>query len=113
MSYNNQNFRSKIEAFFARKLDEAGISWEYESQTYTVFQGFQFRTEKVRPITYTPDFQGEGWIVELKGWSNDSWPLRLKLWKKYMEDNNMPQEYFVLRTQQDCLKFIKAIKEED
>lgn len=72
-----------------------------------------FRNEKVRPITYKPDFIGDGWIVELKGFGNESWPLRLKLWKKYMEDFKLPHEYFVLKTQQDCLKFIAAIKEED
>lgn len=111
--YNNQAFRSKLEAYFARKLDDANIPWEYEAHTYETFPGFMFRNEKVRPIKYTPDFVGNGWIVEIKGWGNEQWALRVKLWKKYMEDNNMPHEYFVLTTQQDCLKFIAAIQEED
>ena len=38
----------------------------------------------LRAITYTPDFVGRGFIIECKGRPNESFPIRWKLFKKYI-----------------------------
>ena len=40
--------------------------------------------KKVLNIKYTPDFVGEGFIIETKGRANEAFPLRWKMFKYLM-----------------------------
>jgi hypothetical protein len=40
--------------------------------------------KKILNIKYTPDFIGKGFIIETKGRANESFPLRWKMFKRYV-----------------------------
>jgi hypothetical protein len=74
--YNDIKFDSKLELFAYKTLSEAGIVSEYNNKVFTLIPAFAFGNEKVRPITYKPDFVGNRWVMEIKGFASDSFPLR-------------------------------------
>lgn len=61
-------------------------------------------------MTYLPDFVGNGFIIECKGFSTDTWPLREKLFKYYLS-NNMPNiKFYVVRNQKEVDKLITELR---
>jgi hypothetical protein len=123
------NFRSLLEAFCYRKLKEAGIKNDYEKHKFVLLEGFHYpeqrledngktgykdkKTHKVRDITYTPDFvdpQGR-WIIECKGYANERFPLKWKMFMKQMAEKDNPPALFVPRNQNQVLTTIEAILE--
>ena len=92
---SQSKFRSKFEVTCAEKLLEAGIEFEYEPHAITLTEGFTTKarswernrktfkevSSKIRPITYTPDFVGKGWIIETKGMRTPDFNLKWKLLK--------------------------------
>jgi len=64
----------------------------------------------VRAITYTPDFVGDGWVIETKGFvpSNHSFPLRFKLFLDHVKDDRL--EVFVPKNQGQVDEVIKHLK---
>jgi len=130
--YKGIKFRSKLELFTYIKLEEAGIKALYEEKKYTLMEGFYFESisvepstraatrgqfmsnaYKVRNITYTPDFvdPNDKWIIEVKGFANDTFPLKWKLFKKHLQDsgNDIPILYLP-KNQGHVLKVIDMIK---
>lgn len=66
--------------------------------------------KKIRAMTYLPDFVGNGFIIECKGFGNDAWPLREKLFKYYLS-NNMPDiKFYVVRNQREVDKLITELR---
>lgn len=109
MKYNNQpskKYKSKLEHYCAKKLTEAQIPFEYESVTYTLVPSFHYTnvsyetyTKKrkkvyeqqrpfVRPVTYTPDFIGDGWIIETKGYETSDFKIKWKMFKLMLLNTN-------------------------
>ena len=94
-------FASGLEAYMYKALKAAKIDAAYEGSTYTIFQGFDLNKtvyercangkgdyknrghKTIRKISYTPDFIGDGFIIECKGRPNESFPIRWKLFKKF------------------------------
>ena len=117
---------SNLEAHMYRALKAAKIPFEYEKKSYVLMEGFHFPNKsyerqsngrgymvdrggkKVRSITYLPDFEGDGWIIECKGYANDSFPLRYKLFKQLMKD----EDVVLLKPQNrsECLEAVEIIK---
>lgn len=61
-------------------------------------------------MTYLPDFVGNGFIIECKGFGNDAWPLREKLFKYYLS-NNMPNiKFYVVRNQKEVDKLVTELR---
>ena len=97
-------FKSGLEAYMYTALKEAGIKAQYEGVKYELTPSFDFKnkcyerqanskgefkdrsSKKIRGIKYTPDFIGDNFIIECKGRPNESFPLRWKLFKKYIEN---------------------------
>ncbi len=123
------NFRSLLEAFCYRKLKEAGISSDYEKHKYVLLEGFHYpessyedngktgyldkKKNKVRDITYTPDFvdpKGR-WVIECKGYANERFPLKWKMFKALLMKQDDPPVLFVPRNQAQCIKTVEAILE--
>ena len=77
------HFRSKLELYTYEAFMNAGIPVLYEPKHFTLLEKFEYNGEKIRPITYLPDFIGKyngmRFIVECKGLMGDSFPLRYKL----------------------------------
>lgn len=113
LTYKGIKFNSKLEVFMYKQLELLKTPFKYEGRSYTVFPGFTYQDEKIRPITYTPDFRLDNYpvIIEVKGRPNDSFPLRLKLFKKTLIENNDVCDYFLPHNQRECLEVIRTIKE--
>lgn len=139
ITYEGIQFRSGLEAFCYKKLKEAGIEALYEQKTYVIHPKFicgfssmeqvvrrrakgakikdvQFTDTKgvIKPITYTPDFTDTGedpqeFIIECKGWCNDTFPLKVKMFKKLLTDNNFKGTYYIPRNQRQVLLVVEQI----
>lgn len=106
--YDGIKFRSKLETYTYKKLKEANIYSEYEQHRYELLPAFTFQGNKVRAITYLPDFVGENFIIECKGFPNEAWPLREKLFKYYLRDTKY--KFYIVHTQKEVDKLISKLK---
>lgn len=122
-------FKSKLEESFYKTLVAAGLEPDYELTKFVLVEGFKptvpfynrnkskvFRMDmvKVRDITYTPDFtilyNDTLFIIEAKGIENDTFPLKKKLFRRFLESMEMPCVYFEVHTKKELLEVIKIIK---
>ncbi len=122
-------FASGLEKYMYQALKDAGIDAVYEGRTYTIFPEFEFPNvcvercangkgefknrgqKKILPIKYTPDFIGEGFKIECKGRSNESFPIRWKLIKKVVSNTDPHVIIYKPQNQKECDKTIKLILE--
>ena len=106
--YDGIKFRSKLETYTYKKLKEANIYSEYEQHRYELLPAFTFQGSKIRAITYLPDFVGDNFIIECKGFPNEAWPLREKLFKYYLKDTEY--KFYIVHTQKEVDKLISELK---
>ena len=88
--YKGKKFRSTLEAQTAKTLDALGIPYRYEERKIVLQEGFRcpYQKDKVRAITYTPDFEiGSSILLECKGFETPEWKIKKKLLFKYLEEN--------------------------
>src|SRR4030042_244646 len=129
ISYNEITFKSKLELYCYKKLTELKIKFKYEEITFELIPSFVFENDSyelykkkgnryfgpqrnnIRGINYTPDFVGNGWIIETKGNPNDVFPVKWKLFKKYLTDNNIHINLFMPRNQKQIDEIITVIHE--
>lgn len=69
------------------------------------------KSKNLQKISYKPDFVGNNWIIETKGLMSDSFPLRWKLFKKYLMNNNMQYDLFMPKNHAQIDSCIQMIKE--
>jgi hypothetical protein len=128
VTFDGIKFASGLEKYMYIALKKAKIKAKYEGKTYTVQEGFEFKNEsyerqsngkgdlvnrgckKILPIKYTPDFVSPSFIIECKGRANESFPMRWKLFKKYVNDNLKHVTLFKPQNQKECDKVIELIK---
>ena len=121
-------FASGLEKYMYQALKDAKIKAQYEGKTFTVSEGFNFPNisiercangkgdyknrgeKKVLPIRYTPDFVGDGFIIECKGRANESFPLRWKLFKKVVSSEHPHVIIYKPQNQKECDDTIKSIQ---
>ena len=111
IEYDGIKFRSKLEAYCYKKLKEANIYAEYEQHRYTLLPNFKFDNKTIRAITYLPDFVGKNFVIECKGYANESFPLREKLFKYYLTKNEPHMQYFLVKTQKQIDALIDKLKQ--
>ena len=104
------NFRSKLECYTYEAFMEAGIPVKYEPKHFELLPRFEYLGEKIRPITYLPDFIGKNFIVECKGLMGDSFPLRYKLFKYYLKRHRSKKRCYLVRNHKQVDEMIKEIK---
>lgn len=120
IKYDGINFSSGLERYMYMALQKAKIKADYEGQSYTLINGFDFTSEsyerqsngkgdftnrgnkRVLPITYTPDFIGNNFIIECKGRANESFPIRWKLFKKHVSENMPNFTLYKPQNQSEC-----------
>lgn len=87
--WNGIKFRSSLEAETAKTLDALGIPYRYEERKIVLQEGFRcaFQKEKVRDLTYTPDFEVGDIMLECKGFETPEWKIKKKLLFKYLMEN--------------------------
>ena len=125
--YDNIAFASGLEKYMYQALKKAKVKAEYEGQTYTLIDGFEFETasyerqsngkgefvdrgnKKILPIKYTPDFVGDGFIIETKGRANESFPMRWKLFKRFINRSYPRVTLYKPQNQKECDQVIELI----
>jgi len=127
VTYDGIKFASVLEKYMYLALKKAKIKARYEGETYVVQEGFEFDTtsyerqgngkgefkdrgnKKILPIKYTPDFVSPSFIIECKGRANESFPLRWKMFKKYVKANLPRVTIYKPQNQKECDKVIELI----
>ncbi len=127
VTYDGIKFASGLEKYMYIALKKAKIKAKYEGQTYTIQEGFIFENEsyerqsngkgefknrgnkKILPIKYTPDFVSNNFIIECKGRANESFPMRWKLFKKYVKANMPRVTLYKPQNQKECDTVIELI----
>ena len=120
-------FKSGLEAYMYTALKEAGIKAKYEGVSYELIPSFDFKNKsyekqsngkgeykdrgstKIRKISYTPDFTGRGFIIECKGRANESFPIRWKLFKKYVSERLCSVTLYKPQNQKQCDETVSLI----
>ena len=135
---NLGRYKSSIEKYCADQLNEHGLAFDYEEETFELMEKFKFpnkyfkmtakgktmsdRTNStILPITYTPDFVGRDykWIIETKGYlpSHHDFTMRWKLFLRYLV--GMDSDYIVFlaknsgQVDQAIQEILESIKNED
>jgi len=128
VTHDGVKFASGLEKHMYIALKKARIKAEYEGETFTLIDGFMFDSssyerqsngkgdmvdrgnKKILPIRYTPDFVGDGFIIECKGRANESFPMRWKLFKRYVKENLPGVDLYKPQNQKECEVVIQLIK---
>ena len=128
VTYDGIKFASGLEKYMYIALKEAKIKAVYEGQTYIIQEGFEFKnksyerqangkgqmvnrgSKKILPIKYTPDFISDSFIIECKGRANESFPIRWKMFKKYVKVNLKHVTLYKPQNQKECDEVINLIK---
>ena len=125
--YKGITFQSKLELYCYKTLNSFKIPVDYEKTTFTIFDALVYpqacyegtkkklynKGSKIRAITYTPDFvdpKGK-WIIETKGYANESFPLRWKLFKKHLKDTKQQYVLFMPRNKAQVDEVVELIKQ--
>lgn len=131
--YDNIEFKSNLEVMVYKTLKEEEFTPEYETKKYILWKGFKptipfydkckttkelkLNTKKIIDTTYTPDFtftyNNKFIIIEAKGKENDVFPIKKKLFRKYLEENIANAIYFEIFNKKQLLQAIKIIKNEE
>lgn len=127
ISYDGIKFASGLERYMYMQLKKHKIKAKYEGETYEIFPGFNFPNEayercangkgeyknrgskKILNIKYTPDFIGDGFIIECKGRANESFPLRWKMFKRYCAEHMPNIVLYKPQNQKECDETIRLI----
>lgn len=140
--YNGIKFRSQLEVTTYKTLIEYGFTPKYEEEAFILWDGFipsvpfytknkfkrknhnievlsPFTVKDKRPVqcaVYVPDFtfdyKGRHIIVEVKGFSTDTFKYRFKLFRKSLEcredkDKLEIWEIFTKKQLLDCIRILK------
>ena len=129
VTFDGINFASGLERYMYQALKKAKIQTQYEGCTFTLQEGFMFDVDsyerqsngkgdmvnrankKILPIRYTPDFVSHDYVIECKGRANESFPLRWKMFKKYVNHKMKHVTLYKPQNQKECDKVIELIIE--
>ena len=129
ISYDGINFSSGLERYTYMALKKEKLFEGYENETFIIVEGFEFVDhvyerqsngkgeytnrggKKILPIKYTPDFVGRDYIIECKGFANESFPMRWKLFKKWVTENNTGKTLYKPQNQKEVDRTIQLILE--
>ena len=125
--FDGITFASGLERYMYQVLKKAKVKADYEGETYTLIDGFNFDNKsherqsngkgdfvnrgnkKILPIKYTPDFVGRDFVIECKGRANESFPMRWKLFKRFINRRYPHVTLYKPQNQKECDKVIELI----
>lgn len=130
LEYDGISFKSKLEKMAYQTLKEQGFPVLYEPKKFIIWEGFRpnvpfynkdastrmlkMDSKKVIDISYTPDLMFEYndhlIIIEMKGFENNTYPLKKKIFRKWLESNYPNSIYFEIFTKRQLLQAIDIIK---
>ena len=127
VTYDGIKFASGLEKYMYQALKRAGIHAVYEGATFVLQEDFIFNInsyerqangkgemvnrgqKKIQNIKYTPDFVSSSFIIECKGRANESFPLRWKMFKKYVNWKMKHVTLYKPQNQKECDNVIELI----
>ena len=127
VSFDGIQFASGLEKYMYQALKKAKIHAIYEGATFELQKGFMFDVDsyerqgngkgtminrgqkKILNIKYTPDFVSPSFIIECKGRANESFPLRWKMFKKYVKYKMKHVTLYKPQNQKECDVVIELI----
>ncbi len=127
VTFDGIKFASGLEKYMYQALKNAKIKSKYEGETYILQESFEFENKsyerqsngksemvnrgqkKILNIKYTPDFVSDSFIIECKGRANESFPLRWKMFKKYVNWKMKHVTLYKPQNQKECDEVIKLI----
>ena len=127
VSLDGIQFASGLEKYMYQALKNAKIHAIYEGTTFELQKGFMFNIDsyerqgngkgtminrgqkKILNIKYTPDFVSPSFIIECKGRANESFPLRWKMFKKYVNNKLKHVTLYKPQNQKECDEVINLI----
>ena len=127
VSFNGITFASGLEKYMYIALKKAKIHAVYEGATFVLQESFDFKIDsyerqangkgdmvnrgqkKIQNIKYTPDFVSSSFIIECKGRANESFPMRWKMFKKYVNHKMKHVTLYKPQNQKECDKVIELI----
>ena len=127
VSFDGIQFASGLEKYMYIALKKAKIGAVYEGAVFELQEGFMFDTDsyerqgngkgdminrgqkKILNIKYTPDFVSGSFIIECKGRANESFPLRWKMFKKYINCKMKHVTLYKPQNQKECDEVIELI----
>ena len=127
VTFDGIKFASGLEKYMYIALKNAKIGAIYEGATFELQEGFMFDTDsyerqgngkgtminrgqkKILNIKYTPDFVSPSFIIECKGRANESFPLRWKMFKKYVNNKLKHVTLYKPQNQKECDEVINLI----
>ena len=123
--YDGIKFRSKLEIGVYKELKKQKVEFEYEPKKIVLQEGFKpvnpyyidsmEHWEKVRAITYTPDFIAKidtyTVYIEVKGWETDRYVVKKKMFlnKIRNEKDSIFIEVHTIRGLKNSLIKIKSL----
>lgn len=142
--YNGIKFKSLSEVMVYKTLTQQGFLPEYERHSYIIWKGFtpsvpyytknKFKKKNRnieilsettandnRPLSswvYTPDiyfeYNGKKIIIEVKGFANDLYSYKCKLFRKYLEEQEDKDtyEFWEIYTKKQLLECINKLKKD-
>lgn len=133
LEYDGISFKSKLEKMAYQTLKDQGFPVLYEPKKFIIWEGFRpnvpfynkdastrmlkIDSKKVIDISYTPDLMFEYnnhlIIIEMKGFENNTYPLKKKIFRKWLESNYPNSIYFEIFTKKQLLQAIDIIKNLD
>jgi hypothetical protein len=127
VTFDGIQFASGLERYMYQALKKAKIHAVYEGTTFVLQEDFNFEIDsyerqangkgdmvnrgqkKIQSIKYTPDFVSSSFIIECKGRANESFPIRWKMFKKYVNHKMKHVTLYKPQNQKECDKVIELI----
>ena len=127
VSFDGITFASGLEKYMYIALKKAKIKAIYEGATFVLQEDFKFDVDsyerqangkgdminrgqkKIQNIKYTPDFVSDSFIIECKGRANESFPIRWKMFKKYVKKHLKRVTLYKPQNQKECDRVIELI----
>ena len=131
VTFDGIQFASGLEKYMYMALKKAKIYALYEGSTFVLQEDFNFKIDsyerqangkgdmvnrgqkKIQSIKYTPDFVSSSFIIECKGRATESFPMRWKMFKKYVNHNLKHVTLYKPQNQKECDKVIELITEKN
>lgn len=125
---NGIQFKSRLEKTCYELLTKEGIPFNYEEKKFVLlpttkctFDSYErvkrkgkneytLKSSTVPKISYKPDFVGDNWIMETKGYETDAFKLKWKMFKKYLEENESGYTLFKPHNKNEIMRSIEIIK---
>ena len=130
ITYDGIKFASGLERYTYMALKKAKLYEGYENEVFQLVEGFNFNNisyekqangkgdyinrgqKKILGIKYTPDFVGKDFIIECKGRANESFPIRWKLFKLWLNKNKIGKTLYKPQNQKEVDRTVDLIKQQ-